>query len=176
MRSHSSPFADLKSAAQQQAATTAGRPSPFAAVPAEPPTGSLGADSPQIAESAPQADSAPKKAESAPPTDSPRRRTGRSVNAGRGAGAGSAASELAALRAQPRQQTVDVNGFRVAVPAGELGRVVATTVQVPYELREAVREAERLTGRSYQDLARLGLRLVLEQLSGHQAPESAPNH
>ncbi len=170
MRSHSSPFADLKSAAQQQAATTAGRPSPFAAVPAEPPTASLGADSPKIAESAPQADSAPKKVESAPPTDSPRRRTGR------GAGAGSAASELAALRAQPRQQTVDVNGFRVAVPAGELGRVVATTVQVPYELREAVREAERLTGRSYQDLARLGLRLVLEQLSGHQAPESAPNH
>ena len=169
MRSHSSPFADLKSAAQQQAATTAGRPSPFAAVPAEPPTGSLGADSPQIAESAPQADSAPKKAESAPPTDSPRRRTGRA------AGAGSAASELAALRAQPRQQTVDVNGFRVAVPAGELGRVVATTVQVPYELREAVREAERLTGRSYKDMARLALRLVLEQLSGHQGPESTPN-
>lgn len=162
MRSNS-PFADLKSAAQQQAATTAGRPVPFAAVPETAPVVV------PIAESAQKADSEPKEAAQTPNADSSRRRSGSRP------ASGSAASEIAALRQQPRQQIVDVNGFRVTVPASEVGRVVATTVQLPYELREAVREAEQLTGRSYQDLARLGLRLVLEQLSGHQPADSTPN-
>lgn len=154
MRSHSSPFSDLKTAAQQQAATTAGRMAPGALTTAV------------TTESEPKPDSPARVEAPAPRTDSTRR-----PNAKRG-GTASVASEIAALRRQSPQRIIDVSGFQVAVPADEAGRIVATTVQLPYELREATRAAERLTGRSYQELARLGLRLVLEQLSSQQPTDS----
>jgi len=73
---------------------------------------------------------------------------------------------VAELLQQPRRQSLEVHGFRVQLTEEQARRgQICTTVYMPIELREAIREAEQLTGRNYQELMRIAIGQLLDQLS-----------
>lgn len=77
----------------------------------------------------------------------------------------SAVQELLSRSPQERE-TVTVHGYAVRLSEEQRKKAqICTTVYLPIDLREAVRQAEQEVGVSYQEFVRIAVGQLLEQLS-----------